>query len=230
MDVTQDLVALFASTERLAQHFHVPLQSGADRILAAMHRRYRAAHYARRVELIRELLPNAGVGADIIAGFPGETEEDHRATLALVEKLPLTYLHVFSFSKRPGTKAAGMGGDVPPPVIKRRARELRALAGEKGAAFRAAQVGRTLRVITLNRSGNGPTGPWTEALSSNYLDVRVPGSWPSNEMLDVLITAVDPVHLTGRPMETWRENINSSLRTRGLAGNRESGKTIRRTP
>jgi threonylcarbamoyladenosine tRNA methylthiotransferase MtaB len=216
MDVTQDLVAFFASTERLAQHFHVPLQSGSDRILAAMHRWYRAAHYSRRVELVRELLPNAAIGADVIAGFPGETGEDHCATLALVEKLPLTYLHVFSFSRRPGTKAAGMAGDVPPTVIKRRAREVRALGAEKSAPFRAAQVGRTLRVLTLNRSGTGPAGPWTGALSSNYLDVRVSGSWPANEMLDAQVSAAEDSHLLAQSSGPLNEKKNNTQKTQRL--------------
>src|SRR5262249_39686134 len=113
MDVTQDLIELFASTDRLAQHFHMPLQSGSDRILAARHRWYRAEHYARRVEVIHERLPNAAIGADVIAGFPGETDQDHAATLAFVEALPFTYLHVFSYSKRPGTKAAALQNQVP---------------------------------------------------------------------------------------------------------------------
>src|SRR6266700_404625 len=104
LDVTKDLVELFASTDRLAQHFHIPLQSGSDRILAAMHRWYRAEHYARRVELIRERLPHAAIGADVIAGFPGETEDEHTATLAFIESLPFTYLHVFSYSNGPAQK------------------------------------------------------------------------------------------------------------------------------
>src|SRR5438132_168587 len=131
MDVTQDLIELFASTERLAKHFHMPLQSGSDRVLAAMYRWYRAEHYARRVELIREHLPHAAIGADAIAGFPGETEEDHAATLAFIESLSFTYLHVFSYSKRPGTKAAALANHLPGAVIKRRARELRALGERK---------------------------------------------------------------------------------------------------
>lgn len=218
MDVTQDLVELFASTDRIAQHFHIPLQSGSDGILAAMHRWYRTAHYARRLELIRELLPNAGIGADIIAGFAGETEDHHHATLAFVRQLPFTYLHVFSFSERPGTKAAEMAGEVSPEVIKRRSGELRALAAEKAAAFRAAQLGRTLRVLTLNRSSEGQLGEasavegstghstraWTCALSSNYLEVRVAGSWPANHMLDVHITALDGSHLIGQPLDAIR--------------------------
>src|SRR6202140_5476290 len=109
MDVTEDLIAIFSASERMARHFHMPLQSGSDRILAAMHRWYRAEHYARRAELAREWLPGAAIGADVIAGFPVETETDHQATLSLIERLPLTYLHVFSFSSRPGTSAAELG-------------------------------------------------------------------------------------------------------------------------
>jgi len=197
MDVTQDIVDLFASRPRLAHHFHIPLQSGSDHILAAMHRWYRAEHYARRVELIRERLPDAGIGADVIAGFPGETEEDHRATLALVENLPLTYLHVFSFSARPGTKAAGLSGELPPETIKRRSRDLRALAAQKQAAFLASQLGSRLRVLTLRRQGEDHRGEWTGALSSNYVNVHLADRWPANQMLDVQTTATEGTHLLG---------------------------------
>jgi len=190
MDVTEDLIAIFAASERMARHFHMPLQSGSDRILAAMHRWYRAEHYARRAELAREWLPDAAIGADVIAGFPGETETDHLATLSLIERLPLTYLHVFSFSARPGTAAAELRNQVPEKVIARRARELRALGEKKKAAFQTAQTGRSMRVLTLNRRGEDASGPWTRALSSNYLDVRVPGQWPANQLLDVQITGV----------------------------------------
>src|SRR5271155_3889359 len=105
-DVTEDLVALVASSDRLARHFHIPLQSGSDRILRAMHRWYRTEHYAERLNLIRRLLPDAAIGADVIVGFPGETDADFRATFEFIERLPFTYLHVFSFSTRPGTAAA----------------------------------------------------------------------------------------------------------------------------
>src|SRR5216684_1796908 len=179
LDVTQDLVDLFASTDRIAQHFHMPLQSASDRILAAMHRWYRAEHYARRVELIHERLPHAAIGADVITGFPGESDEDHAATLAFIERLPFTYLHVFSFSKRPGTKAAALANEVPGATIKRRARELRALSEKKSAAFRQSQLGRTLRVLTLI-PGDETAAAYTPALSSNYLRVRLNGSHPAN--------------------------------------------------
>jgi threonylcarbamoyladenosine tRNA methylthiotransferase MtaB len=191
------LIALFAASDRLARHFHMPMQSGSDHILAAMRRWYRAEHYKRRTELVREWLPDAAIGADVMVGFPGETEEDYRATHALINGMPLTYLHVFSFSPRPGTPAAEMPDQVLSTVAARRARELRALGEEKKSAFRAAQVGRTLRVLTLNRGGEDASGPWTRALSGNYLDVRAAGRRPANEFVDIRVTDVRDAHLVG---------------------------------
>jgi threonylcarbamoyladenosine tRNA methylthiotransferase MtaB len=185
MDVTEELIALFASSKRMAQHFHMPLQSGCDRVLAAMHRWYRAKHYARRVELIRERLPDAGIGADVIAGFPGETDAEHEETVAFIERLPFSYLHVFSFSQRPGTRAAELANHVPATVIKNRARELRGLGGEKMKEFRRSQVGRALRVLTLR--GERECAETTPALSSNYLQVRLRGKFAANEWLDVTV-------------------------------------------
>src|SRR6266581_800799 len=202
LDVTQDLVNLFASTDRIAQHFHMPLQSGSDRILAAMRRWYRAEHYARRVELIHERLPHAAIGADVIAGFPGESEDDHPTTMAFIESLPFTYLHVFSFSKRPGTKAATLSNEVAGAIIKRRARELRALSEAKSATFRQSQLGRTLRVLTL-RSGDSADDSkqdTTPALSSNYLKLRLSGIHPPNNWLDVSISGETGTTLVGEPI------------------------------
>ena len=202
LDVTQDLVNLFVSTDRVAQHFHMPLQSASDRILAAMHRWYRAEHYARRVELIRERLPHAAIGADVITGFPGESEADHDATLAFIQRLPFTYLHVFSFSRRPGTKAAALSNEVPGAVIKRRARELRGLSKKKSAAFRQSQIGRTLRVLTLRPadSSDASQPDTTPALSSNYLKVRLSGNHPANTWFEVLIPAETGTTLVGEPI------------------------------
>src|SRR5438128_1023028 len=201
LDVTQNLVELFASTDRIAQHFHMPLQSGSDRILAAMHRWYRAEHYARRVELIHERLPHAAIGADVITGFPGESEADHAATLAFIQSRPFTYLHVFSFSKRPGTKAVYLSNEVPGAIIKRRARELRALGEKKSAAFRQSQIGRTLRALTLHPSSE-LMGRQTPALSSNYLRVFVDGVFPANQWLDVRIGSDDETDLVGQISES----------------------------
>ncbi len=197
MDVTQDLVALFAASDRLAPHFHMPLQSGSDRILAGMRRWYRAEHYAEHARLVREALPHAAIGADVMAGFPSETEDDHQATLRWIEELPLTHLHVFSFSVRPGTPAEHLPGRVPGALIARRASELRALGVAKKSAFQATQAGRTLRVLTLNRTGQDARGPWTRALSANYLDVRVRGRWPTNQFLEVPIADIQDGYLSG---------------------------------
>jgi threonylcarbamoyladenosine tRNA methylthiotransferase MtaB len=186
MDVTEELIALFGSSARMARHFHMPLQSGCDRVLAAMHRWYRAEHYARRVELIRERLPDAAIGADVIAGFPGETDAEHAETVAFIERLPFSYLHVFSFSQRPGTRAAELANQVAASVVKQRARELRALGEEKAREFRRSQAGRELRVLTLRDERS--FAETTPALSSNYLRVGVRGKFAANEWLDVMIS------------------------------------------
>jgi threonylcarbamoyladenosine tRNA methylthiotransferase MtaB len=198
-DVTQDLIDLFAGNDRIAPHFHMPLQSASNRILATMHRWYRAEHYARRVELIHERLPDAAIGADVIAGFPGETEEEHAATLRFVEERPFTYLHVFSYSLRPGTRAATLSGHLPGTIIKRRARELRALGEAKAARFRQSQIGRTLRVLTLHRDAEDLSE--TPALSGNYLSVRIPVALPHNQWLDVFIEPGDDRKVVGTPIE-----------------------------
>ncbi len=187
MDVTQDFVDLVASSDRIAPHFHMPLQSGSDRILHSMHRWYRTAHYARRVEIIHERLPHAAIGADVIAGFPGETEEEHRVTMNFIEGLPLAYLHVFAFSAREGTEAGKLTETVDDSVIHRRARELRVLGEAKANAFRASQKGRTLRVLTLERRNRD----WTPAISGNFLKVRLAGRWPRNRWMDIIFDESD---------------------------------------
>jgi len=195
LDVTRDMVALFASNDRLAPHFHMPLQSASNRILAAMHRWYRAEHYARRVEFIRELLPHAAIGADVITGFPGETEDEHASTLRFIEDRPFTYLHIFSYSQRPGTKAAALPNQVSGSIIKRRARELRALAEAKAAAFRESQIGRELCVLTLHRDAKTLAQNSTPTLSENYLNVQIPAALPHNQFLRAQITGCDGKNL-----------------------------------
>jgi threonylcarbamoyladenosine tRNA methylthiotransferase MtaB len=180
-DVTEDFVALVASSPRIARHFHIPLQSGADGILRAMHRWYRTGHYAERVDLIHRMLPDAAIGADVIVGFPGETDSDFRATHEFIERLSFTYLHVFSFSERPGTGAAALGDRVAANIIRERARALHELSQRKSTEFRATQAGRALRALTLNRGGE----TWTEALTGNYLKVRIKGRHPANEWHEV---------------------------------------------
>jgi threonylcarbamoyladenosine tRNA methylthiotransferase MtaB len=181
-DVTAEFVELVASSERVAPHFHVPLQSGSDRILRAMHRWYRSEHYAERIQRVRRHSPGAAIGADVIVGFPGETDVEFQTTVDFIEQLPLTYLHVFSFSVRPGTAAAALPEReyVAPGLVRERARCLRTLSEKKASAFRASQSGRKLRTLTLARTGEG----WTEALTGNYLKVRIAGQHSPNEWFE----------------------------------------------
>jgi threonylcarbamoyladenosine tRNA methylthiotransferase MtaB len=200
LDVTQDLIALFGETDRIAPHFHMPLQSASNRILAAMHRWYRAEHYARRVELIRERLAHAAIGADVIAGFPGETEQEHAETLQFIDERPFTYLHVFSYSMRPRTKAASLPDHLSGEMIGRRARELRALSERKAAEFRESQVGRTLRVLTLHRNPKDDPSQ-TPALSGNYLSALIPEPLPHNQWRTVSVAHIEGKNLIALPLE-----------------------------
>jgi threonylcarbamoyladenosine tRNA methylthiotransferase MtaB len=151
----------------LCEHFHLPMQSGSDRVLASMGRPYRAGDYARIVEALARARPGAAIGADVMSGFPGETEEDHRATLALLASLPIASLHVFPFSPRPGTPAARMGGRPRADVVARRAAELRALSARRRTAFQAGLLGRELEVVVER-----VRGPVAEGTSRENETVR----------------------------------------------------------
>jgi threonylcarbamoyladenosine tRNA methylthiotransferase MtaB len=182
-DITEDFVALLASSERIAPHFHIPLQSGSNPILRKMRRWYRAEHYAERLLIIQRHLPGAAIGADVIVGFPGEGDADFQATVDFIERLPFTYLHIFSFSDRPGTEAAKLSERVGHDVIQKRARALRTLAVEKFTGFRASQAGSRQRALTLARGSDD----WTEALTGNYLKVRINGRRPANQWCDLRV-------------------------------------------
>ena len=184
MDVGPQLIHLMASEGRLAQHFHVPLQSGCDRILRQMNRRYWAAQYAERVLAIREQIPECGIGADVMVGFPGETDADHAASVRFIQSLPFSYLHIFPYSARPGTAAAAERDQVDRGVARRRSDEIRAVIRAKRQAFLSAQVGRTLSVLTLDETEKGGRA----ALSSNYLKIVLPASpIAPNTLVDVRV-------------------------------------------
>ena len=181
MDVNPALIRLVATNPRIAQHLHVPLQSGCNRILRAMHRRYWTRHYEERILAIRQAMPHAAIGADVMTGFPGETTADHEASLKFIESLPLTYLHVFPYSARPGTAAAARGDALDGRVIHERARELQRLSAAKHSAFMTSQVGRVLPALTLHQES--PEG--RVALSSNYLKLTLPGNGlPPNQLIE----------------------------------------------
>jgi threonylcarbamoyladenosine tRNA methylthiotransferase MtaB len=186
MDWSDDLIALVADSPRIAKHAHVPLQSGSDHILRKMHRKYRPWHYAEKLRKIREAMPDAAIGADLMVGFPGETDELFEESRSFIEHLPFTYLHVFTYSSRPGTPSAAMPDQVPVHVARERNRVLRELAAEKNRAFRQSFVGRSLEVITLQAGGDG----WTEALSDNFIKIRVAGRHYANQILATEISDV----------------------------------------
>ena len=168
-EVDARLLELFDEPSRLAPHLHAPLQSGSDRVLKRMGRHwYTAGSYARAVQRIVERRPVFALGADIIAGFPGETADDHRATLALIDELPFTYLHVFPYSLRPGTAAERLPGHVAAGLIRERAAELRAVADAKRQAHAASRAGGMADVIVVR-------GDVREGLTEDYLEVRLDG-------------------------------------------------------
>ena len=169
MDWTNDLLELLAGSDRLAKHIHIPLQSASDDVLRAMRRRYRARHYADRLERARAAMPWAGIGADVMVGFPGETHDDFEATRCFVERMPFTYLHVFSYSQREGTPAAEMRGQVPKAIQKDRNRVLRELIALKNLGFRRSLLGRRFSAVTLDRR----EGAGTAAVTDNYLHVEI---------------------------------------------------------
>jgi threonylcarbamoyladenosine tRNA methylthiotransferase MtaB len=183
MDWSDDLIALIAASPRIAKHAHVPMQSGSDRILRKMHRKYRPWHYAEKLNKIREAMPSAAIGADVMVGFPGETDLDFEETRALIEQLPLTYLHVFTYSGRPGTPSTEMPNQVPPQIMKERNRILRELAAEKKRRFMESFVGKMLSAITLTVQENG----YTEALTNNYLKLWLRGSHRENQIIEATV-------------------------------------------
>ena len=161
---------LIEAPSHVVPHLHAPLQSGSNRVLKRMGRHwYTAESYRARLEWLAERLPVFGLGADVIAGFPGETNADHGATLDLIRALPFTYLHVFPFSERPGAAATRLGGPVPPATIRERAAELRALGEERAAVHRARRAGAVADGVASGRHGGK-----LEVLTEDYLSVYVP--------------------------------------------------------
>ena len=188
MQLSRRVIALAANCEKVAPHFHVCLQSGSDRILKKMFRPYQTSRFAQIVEEIRRCIPDAAIGTDVIAGFPGESEEDHRQTVEFISRMPFTYLHVFPYSDRSGTAASDMAEKVDSRTIKRRSGELRQISEDKNLAFRRRFLGRSLSVLTLSEKKDG----MRTALSGNYLKAKVDPSMPSNQLVQARVMAEDP--------------------------------------
>jgi threonylcarbamoyladenosine tRNA methylthiotransferase MtaB len=198
MDWTSQLLALFRgpSANRLARHAHLPLQSGSDAILRAMHRRYRPWHYAEKLRLIRETMPDSAIGADVMVGFPGETDALFEESFAFIAAQPFTYLHLFPFSARPGTTAWQLAQQHPvaPRVVGERSARLRELIATRNLAFRQSFLDRELPAVTLHV----PPGERTRALTDNFLEVRLDICLPANQSVRVRISGLEDAGLTGR--------------------------------
>jgi len=175
---------LIEAPRNLAAHLHAPLQSGSNRVLKRMGRHwYTAESYRARIEWLAERLPVFGLGADVIAGFPGETDADHHASLTLVRALPFTYLHVFPFSVRPDAPAARLAGQLRPEVIRERARELREVGEAKAAAYREHRRGQTADGVVSGRL-KGQVEVMTEDYLSVYLDTDL---WDGRPRFEVMV-------------------------------------------
>jgi threonylcarbamoyladenosine tRNA methylthiotransferase MtaB len=197
MDWTDELIELVASSPRIAKHAHVPLQSGSDAVLRRMHRKYRPWHYREKIEKIRAAMPTAAIGADVMAGFPGETDAEFEATRHFIAELPFTYLHVFTYSARPGTPAAGMPNQVPVHVARERNKILRDLAAEKKFAFMQSFIGKPLEAITLNVTHNSSSGEFTEALTDNYQKLYLRGRHEPNRWITAQVETAENGALVG---------------------------------
>lgn len=170
--ITENIIRFTAENKVILPHFHIPLQSGSDKILGLMRRRYRRSLFASKVEKIKEIIPSAGIGADVIVGFPGETDEDFNDTFDFLDSLPLSYLHVFTFSERPDTAALDMPGKVPDAVKERRSKSLSGLSEKKQEEFKKLNKGLITEVLFERTKNEG----FITGFSSNYIRVEYPWS------------------------------------------------------
>jgi threonylcarbamoyladenosine tRNA methylthiotransferase MtaB len=180
MDCTPEIVELVASSTRLAPHFHLPLQHGSDGMLRVMRRPYTASYFRDLVELIRSRMPHASIGSDLIVGFPGETDAHFDEMRAVLDRLPLTHLHVFPYSDRPGTEASALHPKVDGGLTRERGRQLRAIGSEMSRRFRESQVGSVRRALVVDDG-------WS-AVTDNYLKLRLDQQHARNEWIAVPVS------------------------------------------
>jgi threonylcarbamoyladenosine tRNA methylthiotransferase MtaB len=197
MDWSDELIDLVASSPRIAKHAHVPMQSGSDVVLRRMHRKYRPWHYREKILKIREAMPRAAIGADVMVGFPGESAAEFAETRRMIEELPFTYLHVFTYSPRPGTPAAEQPGQVPMTVARERNGVLREIGSTKKQAFLRSLVRTEVEAITLQAGG----ADFTEALTENYQKVRIAGRLDANRWMRFCVERIEGEMLVARPSD-----------------------------
>jgi threonylcarbamoyladenosine tRNA methylthiotransferase MtaB len=193
--VTRDLLDYMASSDKVCRYLHVPLQSGDDRILEAMNRKYTVRDYGDLVDTAYRLIPDLGLGTDLMVGFPGEGDEEFDQTLRVARELPFAYCHVFSYSRRPSTAAARMKDSVPDATIRRRSRTLVALSRMKNQAYHERHIGRTVRVLFEKGERDG----FYLGLTDNFMRIAVAAEEdPAGTMQDVTITGIADGLAVGR--------------------------------
>lgn len=193
--ITKDFLERMKATGKACDHFHLSLQSGSDDVLKAMNRKYDTKIYKEKTDLIREVFPNAGLTTDIIVGFPGETDENHKETMDFVDEIKFAKTHLFKYSKRDGTRAAKMGDQVNGNIKKERLKDLEAIEKKNREAFLEKQIGKTLSVLFEDKSDMEGV---KSGYSTNYLRVNVANpDLPSNEIYDVKITGIKNDELIG---------------------------------
>jgi threonylcarbamoyladenosine tRNA methylthiotransferase MtaB len=219
MDWSDELIGLVATSGRIAKHAHLPMQSGSDAVLRRMHRKYRPWHYREKILKIRAAMPTAAIGADVMVGFPGETKEEFETTRRAIEELPFTYLHVFTYSARPATPAAERPGQVPVGLARERNRVLREIASAKKAAFMESLVGTVVEAITLQSSAT----EFTEALTDNYLKMKISGCHEANCWKDVKVAGINHETLIGESVKPITGPAYGETRSVGLAARPPTG-------
>jgi threonylcarbamoyladenosine tRNA methylthiotransferase MtaB len=172
-ELADEIIGLAATSRRVCDHFHLPLQSGSDTILKRMTRPYTAAFFKDRVKKIKAAMPDAAVGVDVLVGFPGEGDREFEETLALLNNLPVSYVHVFPFSPRPGTPACDFDGQVPPSIIRERCRVIRQLGAVRREQFSRRQKGR-IATVRIEDERDRLSG-CLKGVTSNYLTVLADG-------------------------------------------------------
>ena len=187
--VTEALIDLVAGEPRFARHFHIPMQSGSDSILSRMQRRYRSDHFRSMIGRIAGKIPECGIGTDVICGFPGESDGDFQRTFDLLEDLPITYLHPFTYSVRPGSAAESFDDQVSGEVKKRRVQSLKRLFREKSRAFRERHIGRVMPVVVEASRSRGSA--WLSGWTDNYLKVNLGPGEPGSAIERVRIEGLN---------------------------------------
>lgn len=200
--LSDEIIELVAIEDKLCKHFHIPLQSGSDKILKRMQRRYLSRLYAEKIERVKSLIPEAGIGVDVIVGFPGEDEADFNTTKEFISNLPVSYLHVFTYSERPGTPAAEMSNQVPKDERRRRTNILRLIGARKKYQFYFEMLGTNQKVLFEHRDEDGSFKGFT----SNYIRIKTFSQIEiTNKFADFTLQKIENEFIIGQIQKIYEE-------------------------